>query len=96
MELELTPETATGQSFFYGRGCEKCNNSGYKGRMAIHELLIMNDTLRDEISKGSSTDDLRMVAIQQGMETLRECGLRAIHGGLTTIEEVVRETIVDH
>jgi len=96
MELELTPETAAGHSFFYGRGCEKCNNSGYKGRMAIHELLIMNDTLRDEISKGSSTDDLRMVAIAQGMETLRECGLRGINAGLTTIEEIVRETIVDH
>ncbi len=96
MELELRPEQVVNEKFYYGRGCEKCNNSGYKGRMAIHELMMMNDALRDQVSAGASTDALRNCAIEVGgMETLRECGLRAIHLGLTTIEEVVRETIVD-
>ncbi len=97
MELQLTPEQAAGKPFYYGRGCEKCNNSGYKGRMAIHELMIMSDPIRDMISKNASTDDLRLCAIEVGhMETLRDCGLRAIHAGLTTIEEIVRETITDN
>lgn len=97
MELQLTPEMAAGKPFYYGRGCEKCNNSGYKGRMAIHELMIMSDPIRDMISNNASTDDLRICAIKVGhMETLRDCGLRAIHAGLTTIEEIVRETITDN
>ena len=97
MELQMSPEQAAGKSFYYGRGCEKCNNSGYKGRMAIHELMIMTDPIRDKISSNASTDELRLCAINVGhMETLRDCGLRAIHAGLTTIEEVVRETITDN
>jgi len=97
MELQMSPEQAAGKPFYYGRGCEKCNNSGYKGRMAIHELMIMTDPIRDKISSNASTDELRLCAINVGhMETLRDCGLRAIHAGLTTIEEIVRETITDN
>ena len=95
MELNLTPEYASGKKFYFGKGCEICNNTGYKGRLAIHELVIMNDELRDLISKEASTDELRDACIRMGMTTLRDSGLRGIHEGLTTIEEVVRETVVE-
>jgi len=95
MELELTPETAKGMKFFYGKGCDKCGETGYKGRMGIHELLIMNDDIRDAISNGVSTDELRAVGKSKGMITLRDSGLNAINLGLSTIEEVVRETVVE-
>ena len=95
MELNLTPEEVKGKKFFYGRGCDRCNNSGHKGRMGLYELLVMTDDIRDMISAGASTDDLRAACIKAGMQSLRESGLRALYSGLTTIDEVVRETIVD-
>jgi type IV pilus assembly protein PilB len=95
MELNLRPEDVKGKPFFYGRGCDRCNNTGHKGRMGIHELLIMNDDLRDLVSSGASTDILRKACQNQGMRSLREAGLRAIHDGLTTLEEVVRETVLE-
>lgn len=63
--------------------------------MGIYELLLMNDTLRDLIVAEASLDDFRAACRKFGMRTLRETGLKAIHEGLTTIEEVVRETIID-
>ena len=95
MELNLTPEQVKGKKFFYGRGCDRCNNSGYRGRMGLYELIIVNDDLRDMISQGLSSDQLRAGCKRLGMVTLRESGMRALHMGMTTIEEVVRETIVD-
>jgi type IV pilus assembly protein PilB len=95
MELNLTPELVRGKKFYYGRGCDRCNNTGYKGRKAIHELLVMNDDMRDMITGGASTDQLAVAARKQGMITLREAGLQDIFKGLTTIEEIVRETVVD-
>ena len=95
IELELTPEMVTERKFFFGRGCDKCNNTGYKGRMGLHELIIVDDDVRDCISNGVSTDDLRKACESKGMIGLRESGLRAITKGLTTIDEVVRETVLD-
>jgi type IV pilus assembly protein PilB len=95
MELNMRPQDVQGRTFFYGRGCDRCNNTGFKGRMGIFELVVMNDEQRDLISAGVSTDQLRIAAKKQGMVTLRESGLRAIFQGLTTIEEVVRETVFD-
>ena len=95
MELAMTPEQAAKKKFFYGKGCERCNNTGYKGRMGIYELLIMNDNLRDLIVAEVSLDQFREACRKSGMRTLREAGLQAIHGGLTSIEEVLRETLVD-
>lgn len=95
MELNLRPQNVVGKKFFYGRGCDRCNNTGHKGRQGIYELLIMNDELRDMISAGASTDALRAACKKQGMQALRESGLNAIYKGLTTIEEVVRETVVE-
>jgi type IV pilus assembly protein PilB len=95
MELNLRPSDVQGKKFYYGRGCDRCNNTGHKGRMGIFELVMMNDDIRDLISSGVSTDNLRIAAKKQGMMTLRESGLRAIFEGRTTIEEVVRETVFD-
>lgn len=95
MELNLKAADVKGKKFFYGKGCDRCNNTGHRGRMGIFELVIMNDELRDMISAGSSTDQLYSACRKQGMSTLRESGLRAIFNGLTTIDEVVHETIVD-
>ena len=95
MELNLRKEDVKGKKFFYGRGCDRCNNTGHRGRMGIYELVLMNDDIRDHISNGVSTDQLRIACRKTGMTTLRESGMRAIYNGLTTIEEVVRETVME-
>jgi type IV pilus assembly protein PilB len=95
MELGMTPTEAATKKFFHGKGCQKCNNTGYKGRMGIYELLIMNDALRELVIAETSLDEFRDSCRKYGMRTLRESGLQAIHAGLTTIEDVVRETVVE-
>ena len=95
MELQLALDTARKYKFYYGKGCARCNNSGYKGRVGIYELMIMSDELRDAIAAEASGDDLRNIARQQGMTTLRESGLKLIFDGQTTIDEVVRETVIE-
>jgi type IV pilus assembly protein PilB len=93
MELALTPEKVRGRKFFRGKGCENCHNSGYKGRMALFELMSVDDEMRDLIMKAASTTVLRDHARKRGMRSLRESGLMAIYEGQTTIDEVVRETL---
>src|SRR5262249_39828189 len=95
MELNLRPKDVEGKKFFYRRGCDRCNNAGFRGRFGIFELVLLNDELRDMISEGASTDKLRVACIKQGMISLRESGMRSIFRGQTTIEEVVRETVMD-
>jgi type IV pilus assembly protein PilB len=95
MELNMTPEQVRGKKFFYGRGCDRCNNTGHRGRMGIYELLTVNDDIRDLISAGASTDELRKACRRMGMVTLRDSGMNAIYRGQTTIEEVVRETVLE-
>ncbi len=93
MEVELRPEDVAGRTFFRGNGCENCNGSGYKGRLAIFETLVMDDALREMIMQQASTALLRTEARRRGMRTLRESGLLSIYDGRTTIDEVLRETI---
>jgi type IV pilus assembly protein PilB len=93
MELDLRPENVTGKQFYRGKGCERCHGSGYKGRMALFEIMVMDDGLRDLVMKQASTNILREEARKRGMRSLRESGLWAIYDGATTIDEVVRETI---
>jgi type IV pilus assembly protein PilB len=95
MELNLRPEDVRGKKFYFGEGCDKCNNLGYKGRTGIYEFMIMNDDIRDLISKGGSTDQLRTYARSKGVKGLRERGLDALFAGITNVEEVVRETILE-
>jgi type IV pilus assembly protein PilB len=94
LELELRKEEVAGKRFAYGRGCATCNGTGYKGRMAIFEMLMMTESLRQMVIDGTSSDSLRDQARREGMRTLREAGLLAIFDGLTTVEEVIRETNV--
>jgi type IV pilus assembly protein PilB len=95
MELDLQPQDVGGKTFSYGRGCNRCNDTGHRGRMGIFELLVVNDYLRDMISGGASTDQFRLACHRLGMTTLRESGLRALFEGKTTIEEVSRETVLE-
>jgi type IV pilus assembly protein PilB len=95
MELNLRPSDVKGKKFYYGSGCAACNNMGYKGRTGLYELILMNDQLRDLVSKGASTDQLRNAVRAMGVRGLREAGLDAIYAGTTTIDEVVRETILE-
>jgi type IV pilus assembly protein PilB len=95
MELQLPIDVARQYKFYYGKGCQRCNNSGYKGRTGLYEVMDMNDDLRDLISSDASIDDMRALARSQGMTTLRESGLRLIFDGETTIDEVVRETVME-
>jgi len=93
MELNLKPEDVTGRVFYYGRGCDYCNNTGYRGRQALFELMLMDDEQRELIMTNASTSVLRAEARKRGMRTLREVGLLSIYDGVTSIEEVVRETL---
>jgi type IV pilus assembly protein PilB len=95
MELNMRPADLRGRKLYYGRGCDRCNNTGHRGRMGIFELIIMNDELRDMVTSGGSTDQMRSACRRMGMVTLRESGLRALFKGQTTIEEVVRETVTE-
>jgi type IV pilus assembly protein PilB len=95
MEMELKPEDVAGKTFYYGKGCANCNNTGYRGRMGLYEIMIVDDDMRDMIVQHASTQVLRNEAKKRGMRTLRQCGLLAIYDGVTTIEEVVRETLME-
>jgi len=76
-----------------GAGCEKCNNTGYKGRVGLYEVMEVTDELRELVLVGASALELRRKAIEEGMITLRQSGLRKVRDGMTTIEEVARETV---
>jgi type IV pilus assembly protein PilB len=79
---------------FRGRGCERCSNTGYKGRIALYEVMEVEDEIREMILSGASSYELRVKAIQNGMITLRGSGLQKIRDGVTTMEEVLRETVL--
>jgi type IV pilus assembly protein PilB len=91
-QLNLSRESAGDRQFFFGRGCPSCGQSGYRGRMGIYEWLRGSDPVRDLITAKSPTLVIRQKAIEQGMRTLRDDGLRAIFDGHTSIEEVVKYT----
>ena len=95
MELGLRLEDVEGRTFWYGKGCDACNNTGYKGRQGLYEIMTLDDPMRDMIVQHASTQAIRVECKKRGMRTLRESGLMAIYDGVTSIEEVVRETIVD-
>ncbi|MFL6259608.1 MAG: type IV-A pilus assembly ATPase PilB [Thermoanaerobaculia bacterium] len=78
---------------FRGRGCERCSNTGYKGRVGLYEVLEVDDDMREMILSGGSAFELRQKAVQNGMMTLRASGLQKIRDGMTSVEEVVRETV---
>lgn len=92
-ELGLRREDIGGNKFHYGRRCMECNHTGYKGRTAIFETLVITERLRQMIMDGASSSAIREAAREEGMLTLRERGLRLIFEGVTTVEEIIKETI---
>ncbi|MFA9479521.1 GspE/PulE family protein [Phycisphaerales bacterium AB-hyl4] len=95
MRLNLAPEDLQGRELYHGKGCDYCNQSGYKGRLAIFEIMVLDDEMRELIMQNASTQVLQAEARKRGMRTLRQSGLLAIYDGLTTIDEVVRETVIE-
>ena len=92
-QLDLTPDDVIDKKFFRGRGCASCNNTGFKGRTGLFEFLVMNDEVCDLINQGASTEKIRDAGMRTGMHPLRASGLEKVYDGITTIEEVIRETV---
>jgi len=91
-QLGLSPHDIGDKTFYYGKGCDQCNHTGYKGRKGIYELLHISDPIRELINQRAATVVLRQKAVELGMMTLRQDGLRCIYDGETTIEEVLKYT----
>ena len=95
MELGLTLDEVKGKQFYYGAGCSRCNNTGYKGRTGLYEIMTFNDEIRELVMNHASTNVLRTASQKAGMKLLRDAGLSAIYNGVTTIDEVVKETMAE-
>jgi type IV pilus assembly protein PilB len=95
MELDLTMADVEGKVLYYGKGCDYCNHTGYRGRMGIFEVMVLSDELSELIMRSASTNLIRQQAVKEGMRTLSEGGLLAIFDGHTTIEEVAKETVFE-
>lgn len=95
LDLGMSLEEVADKKFYRGKGCDKCNNTGYKGRVGLFELMIMNDTLRDMIMDNCTTDELRDRAEEFGMIPLRRYGINYAFEGVTTADEILRETIAE-
>jgi type IV pilus assembly protein PilB len=94
-DLGMDPSTIKDTKFFKGTGCDNCNNTGYKGRIALFELMVLNDVIREMVLGNASTDDLREEARKNGMIPLREFGIGVAADGVTTLDEIIRETVQD-
>jgi type IV pilus assembly protein PilB len=92
-ELGMTRDEVEGKKFFKGTGCDQCNNTGYKGRIALFELMVLNDKIREMVMGNASTDELREEAQRGGMISLRDFGMKLANDGITTLDEVIRETV---
>jgi len=93
IDAGFSPDDAATVVPVRGEGCDKCNRTGYKGRVGLYEVMEVGEQLRELILVGASALELRRKAIEDGMLTLRMSGLRKVKEGLTTIEEVARETV---
>jgi type IV pilus assembly protein PilB len=93
LSLNLDRTQVAHQRFYYGKGCETCKNTGYKGRTAIFEMLEINDQIRELILNKASSTQIRISAQRTGMRTLRDAGIQKIFAGLTTSDEVLKETL---
>ncbi len=94
VEAGYTPEEAAKVTIYHGHGCATCSNTGYKGRVGLYEVMEINDELRELILVGASALELKKKALEMGMITLRRSGLTKVASGQTTMEEVLRETVL--
>ncbi len=88
-------DVSSGFATFHGKGCNNCGGTGYRGRLAVYEVMVMHEALKELILKGASAIELKREAVKQGMSTLRMSALRKVKGGLTTIDETIRVTDSD-
>jgi type IV pilus assembly protein PilB len=95
IDLGVTPERLDEYQVYRGKGCGTCNNTGYKGRIGLYEIMFFNDEIGEFVLNGASTLELKREAVRQGMKTLRMSGIEKIGEGMTSIEEVVRVTAPD-
>jgi len=91
-ELALTKADVQGRAFYYGKGCLDCNETGYKGRKGLYELLVVSEPIRELVNMRAPSGVMRAKALELGMRTLREDGIRSILNGETTVEEVLKYT----
>jgi type IV pilus assembly protein PilB len=92
----FAPSSAEKIKVFHGKGCDICNKTGYKGRVAIYEVMQITPKIRELIIKHASTDELKRQAIKDGMKTLRMCALTKVAQGLTTVEEAIGNSASDN
>ncbi|OPX98837.1 MAG: Type II secretion system protein E [Syntrophorhabdus sp. PtaB.Bin006] len=92
IDAGFSEEEAASLTVYKGQGCPRCNNTGYKGRIALYEVMAISPTIRDMIISGARVTEIRNTAIEEGMLTLRQSGLVKVQNGITTIDEVLRET----
>jgi type IV pilus assembly protein PilB len=94
-ELQLDPKEAQGATIFEGVGCVECNNTGYRGRQGVYEVMPVSNAVRDLILNRASAVEIKQKAISEGMLTLRRDAIEKYKRGLTTAEEVLKETAAD-
>jgi type IV pilus assembly protein PilB len=95
VDLGVPPDKAAKVTVYKGTGCRNCNDTGYKGRVALYEVMVLNDELKDFILQGVSSVELKREAVRLGMKTLRQAALTKLLDGVTTIDEVVRNSAAD-
>jgi len=95
-ELQLDPAEATSATFFEGEGCVECNNTGYRGRQGAYEVMTMSPRIRDLVLERAAASGIKKVAIAEGMLTLRRDALEKLKRGITSVEEVLKETAADN
>ena len=95
VDAGMDPKDAKSVTPKRGKGCKTCNNMGYKGRVALYEVMILHDPLKDLVLQGASTAELKAEAIRLGMNTLRRGGLNKVAEGMTTLDEILRVTAHD-
>jgi type IV pilus assembly protein PilB len=94
IQVGFAPDEVKALRIKRGRGCDRCGNSGYKGRIGLYEVLQFSDEIREMVLSGSTSIELKRKAIEEGMVSLRQSGLQKIRQGVTTLEEVLRETVL--
>jgi type IV pilus assembly protein PilB len=96
IELEVPEEEVSDFTCHHGKGCDKCSDTGYKGRVALYEVMPISEELKELILNGDSASEIKKTAKRLGMKTLRQSGITKLKEGITTVEEVLRTTMADH
>jgi type IV pilus assembly protein PilB len=95
IDIGFSPEEAKNIQTFKGEGCKTCNGTGYKGRIGLYEVMEVSDAIQELILVGATAREIKRKAVEEGMLTLRQSGLNKIKAGITTLDEVLRETVLN-